>query len=131
MKRIALWLLLGMLFLTACGGTAATQIPVFVATTTSTPASTQTPEGDPVPVLLLEITNDPDLLKDPYGVAVNSEGKIYITDAGRSRVLIFDNTGKLLSKWDAHGSGDGQFNSLGFGGLAIDSNDNVFVVDNG
>jgi tripartite motif-containing protein 71 len=32
---------------------------------------------------------------------------------------------------DAKGSGDGQFKSMGFGGLAVDSNDNVFVVDNG
>src|SRR5215208_1459547 len=131
MKRIAFIILLGALFLSACGGIAATPMPVATAAATSTPDATQTSEGDPMPELLLEITNDPDTLKDPYGVAVNSQGHVYVSDAGKSRVLIFDHTGKLLSKWDAHGSSEGQFNSMGFGGLAIDSQDNVFVVDNG
>ena len=83
------------------------------------------------PELLFEITNDPDGMKDPYGIAINSAGRIYVTDAGNSRVLVFDGEGKLLSKWDAQGSGEGQFHSMGFGGLAIDPDDNVFVVDNG
>ena len=70
-------------------------------------------------------------MKDPYGIAINSEGNIYVTDVGNGRVLIFDGSGNLTSAWDAQGSSEGEFNSLGFGGLAIDSNDNVFVVDNG
>ena len=37
----------------------------------------------------------------------------------------------LLQTWDAKGSGEGELNSLGFGGLAVDANDNLFVVDNG
>src|SRR5512138_10066 len=122
MKRISLLLLLGALFLTACRGTTATPIPVPTRkpiAATITPSATQTPEGDAMPKVLTEITNGPDPIQDPYGVAVNSQGNLYVTDAGHSRVLVFDNTGKFLTKWDAHGSGDGQFKSLGFGGLAI------------
>ncbi|HNJ12262.1 MAG TPA: hypothetical protein PLN43_01705, partial [Anaerolineales bacterium] len=70
-------------------------------------------------------------LKSPYGAAVNQAGEIYISDAGNSRVLKFDSSGTLLAAWDKKGSGDGEFNSMGFGGLAVDPSGNVFVVDNG
>lgn len=129
MKRISRLFVLGTLLLSACGVTPATPLPV--PSSTATLNATQTPERDAMPEVLFEITNEPDALQDPYGVAVNSDGKLYVSDAGHSRVLIFDNTGKLITKWDAHGSDNGQFNSFGFGGLVIDSNDNVFVVDNG
>lgn len=78
-----------------------------------------------------DITISEDSMKDPYGIAVNSKGQIFVTDAGNHRVLIFDDKGTLTSKWDRQGSGLGEFKTLGFGGIAIDGNDNVFVVDNG
>ncbi|HCR70634.1 MAG TPA: 6-bladed beta-propeller [Anaerolineae bacterium] len=124
-------LTLSIIFLVSCGGSEAlaptsTVEPTLVESTLSpTPEVTMTPETFDFP----EITFDG--MKDPYGIAINSLGNLYVTDAGKGRVLVFDAQGNLLSTWDKQGSGDGEFKSMGFGGLAIDSNDNVFVVDNG
>jgi DNA-binding beta-propeller fold protein YncE len=117
----------------AAGCATLTPLPSPESVVPPTPVPTEIPmeEKPMTPDVLLEITNDPDSMKDPYGVAVNSSGNIYISDAGNSRVLVFDPAGVLLAAWDQKGSGEGQFNSMGFGGLAIDSSDNVFVVDNG
>ncbi|MDQ4066634.1 MAG: 6-bladed beta-propeller, partial [Thermoproteota archaeon] len=38
-----------------------------------------------------------------------------------------DNSGNFLGKWGTSGSGDGQFSSPS--GIAIDSSDNIFIVD--
>ena len=126
MKRTVL-LLLSMCLLIACGGGAEPS-----AELTPTPGPTQIPtiEATMTPEQPFEIKLSEDSMKDPYGVAVNSLGNIYVSDAGKDRVLIFDVDGNLLAKWDKKGSGDGEFKTLGFGGLAIDVNDNVFVVDN-
>src|SRR5512147_506772 len=107
--------------------------PALAPTMTAPPPPTPTtgPEGAFTPELVLDITNESDPLKTPYGIALDSTGKIYVNDAGNSRVLVFDNNGTQLAKWDQKGNAKGEFNSLGFGGVAIDANDNVFVVDNG
>jgi tripartite motif-containing protein 71 len=123
-------LTLSIIFLVSCGGNA-TNAPATIEPTqvelTSTPTieATMTPETFDFP----KITADG--MKDPYGIAINSLGNLYVTDAGNGRVIVFDNAGNLLSTWDKQGSADGEFKSMGFGGLAIDLNDNVFVVDNG
>ncbi|MFN2279310.1 MAG: hypothetical protein ACK2UR_16970, partial [Candidatus Promineifilaceae bacterium] len=99
-------------------------------TAESTAAPTRSPAAATYS-LLFEITNSPDNLKSPGGIAVDSAGNLFVWDAGKSRLLKFDSAGGLLEAWDSQGSGDGEFNSLGFGGIAIDGDDNVFVVDNG
>ena len=101
--------------------TTETAEPIQIPTTVETEITEQ----------LLEIELTEDRMKDPYGVAVNSQGHIYVSDMGNDRVLILDENGALIGKWDKKGSLEGEFNSMGFGGLAIDSDDNVFVVDNG
>lgn len=87
------------------------------------------PQDPSVPVV--EITNGRDGMRNPYGVAVSSNGHMYVADSGNHRILVFDTKGGLVQRWDRRGAGQGQFHSLGFGGLAIDSRDQVFVVDNG
>ncbi|MBL8100690.1 MAG: 6-bladed beta-propeller [Anaerolineales bacterium] len=121
---------LSIIFLVSCGGNA-TNAPATMEPTQAEPTLSPTPEVTmtPEPLDFPEITFDG--MKDPYGIAINSLGNFYVTDAGNGRVLVFDNAGNLISTWDKQGSGDGEFKSMGFGGLAIDSNDNVFVVDNG
>jgi tripartite motif-containing protein 71 len=134
MKPIGLFLLLtGILIASGCAPTApaSTPTPKLVAINTPLPTSTPKPSGSLALEVAFQFNNTPDRLTDPYGIALDSAGNIYINDAGNSRVVIFDGEGNFLSKWDKHGSGEGEFKSLGFGGIAIDANDNVFVVDNG
>ena len=128
-----------LLILAACGGTAVpdpqpTEEPPVEPEPSPTAEPTAAPTRSPVGAaysLLFEITNSPDNLKSPGGVAVDSRDNLFIWDAGKSRLLKFDSAGQLLATWNSQGSGDGEFNSLGFGGIAIDRDDNVFVVDNG
>ena len=53
----------------------------------------------------------------PHGVAVDSEGSVYVTDRGNNRVQKFTNAGGFLTKWGTAGTGDGQFN--GPDGIAV------------
>jgi DNA-binding beta-propeller fold protein YncE len=140
-KKNGLIFFVSMLLMIGCRGTASTPEALTEsaapAEPTIQPASTNTPGPAPTTDelsaagFLLTIKSSPKALKDPYGIAINSAGLIYVTDAGNSRVLIFDQNANLISEWGARGSEAGKFNSMGFGGLAIDSKDNVFVVDNG
>ncbi len=137
MKKVHFILFLMVFILTGCGGsTNPTE-----SETTSTEPTTESSAEAPSTVGTTEVTANSDYqisvialaedgMKDPYGVAVNSQGNIYVSDMGNDRVLIFDAAGKRVDTWDKKGSGEGEFNSMGFGGIAIDSKDNVFVVDN-
>lgn len=126
MRRVLIVMFLSTVLLTACSGAVEEPVPTSTTEPTQVPAvaATATPEQP------FEIKLSEDSMKDPYGVAVNSLGQIYVSDTGKDRVLIFDADGNLLAKWDKQGSGEGEFKTLGFGGLAIDAADNVFVVDN-
>ena len=55
-------------------------------------------------------------MKEPYGIGINSLNHIYVNDSGNDRVLVFDEQGSLISKWDQKGSDEGAFDSMGFGG---------------
>lgn len=63
----------------------------------------------------------------PYGIAVDSNGNVYVVDNINRRVQKFNSSGTYITKWGSSGSGDGQF--LNPTGIAIDSADNVYVVD--
>lgn len=65
---------------------------------------------------------------DPYGVAVGSNGRIFVTDAAGYCLKIFDESGALLKTVGSAGSGEGQFNYPQ--GVAVDGqNGDVYVVD--
>ncbi len=130
MKCVTILLLLSMVILTGCGAKAE-PIPTPITTDTTEVIEVSTTVENEKMEQLLEIELTEDSMKDPYGVAINSLGHIYVSDMGNDRVLILDEKGTLLGKWDKQGNFEGEFNSMGFGGLAIDADDNVFVVDNG
>jgi hypothetical protein len=94
--------------------------------------------------------------QQPGNLAFDSQGNVYVMDAGNHRIQKFDRAGHFLTKWgtfcDLNGeagvvgrgcvdpdgggpleSGDGQFflNLLGGAGIATDSQDHVYVVDQG
>ncbi len=60
-------------------------------------------------------------------VAFDSEGNIYVAEAGGRRVQKFDADRQLLTTWGEFGSGDGQF--IEPIGIAVDDTGNVYVID--
>ncbi len=65
----------------------------------------------------------------PRGVAVNSNGDVYVVDSGNNRIQKFDSTGRFLIQWGSPGTGSGKFRKPA--GVAVDSRGYVYVVDAG
>ena len=63
----------------------------------------------------------------PYGLAVGSAGKLYVTDSGNFRVQIFDRQGRYLSSFGSVGKRPGQFGRPK--AIAADAAGDVYVVD--
>ena len=65
----------------------------------------------------------------PTNVAVDSDGNIYVSDAGNFRIQKFNSTGDFQLKFGSEGLGPGQFNSP----MGIDTNSfkEIYVVDSG
>ncbi len=67
---------------------------------------------------------------NPYGIAVDSTGRIYVADTGNSRIVRFDDmTGKNWVSYGAAGVGAGQFE--GPQSLAVDATAHIYVSDTG
>ncbi|MGB2984625.1 MAG: hypothetical protein WBE26_01970 [Phycisphaerae bacterium] len=65
----------------------------------------------------------------PKGVALDSEGHIYVVDAQFENVQIFNDAGQLLMAFGEEGSRPGRFSLPA--GLAIDDQDRIWVADSG
>jgi len=63
----------------------------------------------------------------PQGVAVDSEGSVYVTDTLNNRVEIFDADGNFVSLFGKNGDGPGYFARPK--GIAIDADGHVWVAD--
>jgi DNA-binding beta-propeller fold protein YncE len=63
----------------------------------------------------------------PEYIALDRDGKIYVSDNYNDRVVKFASDGTYLTQWGSIGSGDGQF--IGPCGIAVDSSNNVYVAD--
>ncbi len=76
------------------------------------------------------------LFKSPTDVAVNSAGTVFVADSGNSRVQLFTDQGIYLRSYGRPGkSGRGRAATLDMLSkpiaLAIDSTDNIYVLDSG
>ena len=69
----------------------------------------------------------PDELNDPFGIAVDFWGMVYIADAANSRAQKFTLKSKFVAIVGRKGKGRGQLSSPR--GLCIDSNDILHVAD--
>jgi len=63
----------------------------------------------------------------PIGIAINSKDEIYVVNYVTCLIEKFDINGKLIKSWGIMGTGDGQF--INPHSIAIDNNNNVYVVD--
>lgn len=69
----------------------------------------------------------PGLFATPVGLAVDSEGNLYVADSGNNRIQKFDRDGRFVAQVGSLGTGDGQFHEPW--GVAIDSEGNIYVAD--
>ncbi|MFF5993843.1 S-layer homology domain-containing protein [Lysinibacillus sp. KU-BSD001] len=65
--------------------------------------------------------------REPYGIAVDAGGNVYIADTNNHRIQKFTSDGTFIKKWGSYGSNDGQFNTPT--GIAVDAGGNVYVAD--
>ncbi|KPJ50445.1 MAG: hypothetical protein AMJ38_01785 [Dehalococcoidia bacterium DG_22] len=63
----------------------------------------------------------------PVGLAVDSEGNLYVADSGNHRVQKFDSEGGFIAEVGSLGDGEGKFNEPW--GVAVDSEGNLYVAD--
>ncbi|MGH7259774.1 MAG: 6-bladed beta-propeller [Nitrospiraceae bacterium] len=70
---------------------------------------------------------EPGQFRSPWGITVDSQGDVYVTDSGNQRVQKFDREGNFITQWGGFGNGDGQFNFPY--GVTVDARGSVFVVD--
>ena len=65
----------------------------------------------------------------PYGVAIDSSNRVYVSEWGNLRISIFTLEGEFVTSFGSKGSGLGQFRYPS--GLAVDSSGVVYVCDTG
>jgi sugar lactone lactonase YvrE len=62
----------------------------------------------------------PGEFNEPHGLAMDSQGRLFVADRANNRIQIFDQDGKFLAEWKQFGRPSG---------IAIDKNDVIYVAD--
>ncbi len=63
----------------------------------------------------------------PRGIAVDSQNRVYVTDTGKQRVVVFDNLGNYITQFGSRGMVVGQLDEPV--GIAVDAEGKVYVAD--
>jgi DNA-binding beta-propeller fold protein YncE/tetratricopeptide (TPR) repeat protein len=73
--------------------------------------------------------SEPGFMKNPRGLAVDSQGNFWVADTGNNRLQKFSVEGSLLQVLGKEGSGEGEFRSPS--GVAVSPKGNICVADTG
>lgn len=79
--------------------------------------------GQPVP----EIPESRSSFWGPRGIAVDSEGNVYVADTGNKRIVIFDSNGNYITEFGTAGLDPGQFDEPV--AVAVSADGMVYVTD--
>ncbi|HOA99253.1 MAG: NHL repeat-containing protein [Atribacterota bacterium] len=66
-------------------------------------------------------------LQEPRGIWIDEEGKIYVADTGKSRIVVFSPEGEELFTFGKEGMGNDEFYYPR--GVAVDGDGHIWVVD--
>jgi len=69
------------------------------------------------------------MFREPDDVAIDAQGRFFVTDTSNNRVQILDATGKFLAEWGERGSEPGQF--ITPTGIVLDDAGDVYVSEAG
>jgi DNA-binding beta-propeller fold protein YncE len=69
--------------------------------------------------------------QDPFGVAIDTAGNVYVVDSFNDRVQKFTEAGVFLQEWDGTGEGSEQGALFSPAGVAVDTSGYVYVADRG
>lgn len=71
-------------------------------------------------------------LNEPWGIALDPQGNVFVADTWNHRIQKFDGEGKFLLEWGTGGlSADGPDRFWGPRGVAISPNGKVYITDTG
>ncbi len=113
-----------------CGSPTITPVVSLTITVTLTPTDTATLVPGPTPCLIMQwgsSGNGNGQFYNPYGIALNSSGDVYVTDDSNDRIEEFSSTGAYMNQWGVLGNGNGQFH--GPFGVAVSGSGNVYIAD--
>ena len=75
----------------------------------------------------LTTSGDTWLLYGPRDIALDGEGRVFVTDTGNKRVMVYDWMGNYLAQWGSEGILAGSFSEPV--GIDVDAEGNIYVAD--